>query len=180
MTAEINNGQKSGRRALILIMSIAMFSLGGSYLLYYFASGSDGWGTTNHGAFVSPPATTTELGWPQPESRNWRLWVVADNQCDLRCGQKVKDLRALHILLNKEADRVRRGITLNGQDSAAAILPEAFPKLMRINLTGTRAVGEGVYIIDPNGNLVFHYALDENPKFILDDLKTLLKLSQIG
>ena len=157
-----------------------MLSLGGSYLLFYFASSGGGWGTTNHGAFVSPPTTMTELGWPQTDSRNWRLWVVADNQCDLRCGQMVKDLRALHILLNKEAGRVRRGLTLNGQDSAAAILPESFPKLLRINLTGSRAVSEGVYTIDPNGNLVFRYALDENPKFVLDDLKKLLKLSQIG
>ena len=39
---------------------------------------------------------------------------------------------------------------------------------------------EGIYIVDPNGNLVFSYPLDINPKLLLADLKRLLKVSQIG
>lgn len=175
-----NKASGSGRRQLTVILVIALVTLGGSYLLFYFASTGSGWGTTNNGEFVQPPTTIEALGWPTPESRNWRLWVVSEGTCTPACVNMVTKLRALHILLSKEAGRVRRAITIKGADSASVTLPEPFPKLERINPVQAAHVEEGVYIIDPNGNLVFRYALDVDPKLILDDLKKLLKLSQIG
>ena len=166
-----------GRKQLLTIMAIAMITLGGSYLLFYLASSGSGWGTTNHGQFVTPPQNTAELGWaiPEEEARHWFLWVV-DNGCDATCQQMVKDLRALHILLSREAGRVRRAYTnLNGGE---VDLGEAYPKLHRIQTS--KPLPEGTYIVDPNGNLVLFYALDSNPKFILEDLKKMLKVSQIG
>lgn len=162
-------------------MAIALFSLGGSYLLFYLANSGAGWGTTNNGEFVTPPTTIANLGWPRgADSRNWRLWVVADKVCEAACVDKVTKLRALHILLTKEASRVRRAVTLQGGDSQQLDLPEAFPKLERINLTPAQDLVSGVYIIDPNGNLVFRYEMHIDPQLILIDLKKLLKLSQIG
>ena len=38
----------------------------------------------------------------------------------------------------------------------------------------------GVYIVDPNGNLVFFYEISVDPALIKEDLKRLLKVSQIG
>ena len=82
----------------------------------------------------------------------------------------------LHILLSREAGRVRRAYTnLSGQEVE---LGEPYPKLHRINITQPLPVG--AYIVDPNGNLVLFYAIDSNPKFILEDLKKMLKVSQIG
>ena len=80
-----------GRRQLVVIMTIALVSLGGSYLLFYFASGGLGWGTTNHGSFVQPHTTTSDLGWPQlDDANNWWLWVVAD-QCDERFRRRFRN-----------------------------------------------------------------------------------------
>ena len=173
-----------GRRQSTIILAIALLTLGGSYLLFYFASTGASWGTTNHGSFVTPPTTMQALGWPSDMERSWRLWVVADESCNAACGQKVKDMRALHILLSKEAGRVRRALTVHGTDSTAVTLAEAFPKLERVNLmpgaSSSSPMPAGVYIIDPNGNLVFHYQMADDPKWILTDLKKLLKLSQIG
>ena len=42
------------------------------------------------------------------------------------------------------------------------------------------ALTEGIYIVDPIGNLVLHYPLSDAGKPVLTDLKKLLKLSQIG
>lgn len=168
-----------GRRQLVVIMTIALLTLGGSYLLFYLASTQGGWGTTNNGEFVQPPVQTSELGWPAEFTEgNWWLWVVSENGCPEACTQAVKDMRALHILLSKEAGRVRRSVSV--LDGPVPALPEAYPKLERIMLPAGRSVREGVYVIDPHGNLVFRYAIDGNPKAVLEDLKKLLKVSQIG
>ncbi|MEC7251173.1 MAG: hypothetical protein VXW10_08035, partial [Pseudomonadota bacterium] len=51
--------------------------------------------------------------------------------------------------------------------------------IVRVEVTN-RAMPYGIYIIDPLGNLVFYYATETPPKDILQDLKRLLKVSQIG
>jgi hypothetical protein len=55
--------RSSGRRQLTLIIITAVLSLGGSYLLFFAAQNSSGWGTTNNGAFVNPPLNIVDLGW---------------------------------------------------------------------------------------------------------------------
>ncbi len=166
----------------MVLFAIAFVTLGGSYLLFYLASTGGGWGTTNKGAFVTPATTVRDidLQLPQEDARNWWLWIAADD-CDAACLDTLDKLRALHVLLNREAGRVRRGITLAaGADDAGLA---QFTELRRLSLGRAAAASgtwRGVYIIDPNGNLVFRYALDTNPKDVLQDLKRLLKVSQIG
>jgi hypothetical protein len=91
------------------------------------------------------------------------------------CAEALQKLRAAHILLNKEAKRVRRGITTG----PAFVIPDDQPDLLRIQSLREKTP-DGIYIVDPNGNLVFFYPLDINPKLLLADLKRLLKVSQIG
>lgn len=146
--------------------------------MFFLASSGNGWGTVNNGAFVTPSRTIAELGWQleEQDARHWFLWVV-DRGCSADCAQKMADLRALHILLSREAGRVRRGFTdLNG---ASPDLGEPFPKLHRI-APGPITMAPGVYIVDPNGNLVFFYEMNVDPALIKEDLKRLLKVSQIG
>ncbi|MEM7101037.1 MAG: hypothetical protein AAF541_22445 [Pseudomonadota bacterium] len=172
---------------LIVIMSVSLVSLGGSYLLYYLAQDGDGWGTTNHGEFVRPNLNVNDIGWrvavpDDTQQARWWLWVVAKS-CNRECEQKMKDIRAAHILLNKEASRVRRGYTdlggSIGQEDLAE--PDSLAGLVvSVTVENTQRLKEGVYIVDPIGNLVFHYTMDHSPKEILTDLKKLLKVSQIG
>lgn len=172
--------ENGARRQLTLILIVASLSLGGSYALFYLARGAEVWGTTNNGAFVDPPSTITELGWSTQDgatlstSGQWWLWTVAA-QCKEACTETLKNLRATHILLNREAKRVRRGITTLSDYTP----PSDQPDLLGIRTTSPQP-SPGVYIVDPLGNLVFFYALDTNPKLILKDLKKLLKVSQIG
>ena len=70
---------------------------------------------------------------------------------------------------------MRRGLTTG----PSFVPPEDQPDLVRIS-AGGRRMDEGIYIVDPNGNLVFFYPIDINPKLLLADLKRLLKVSQIG
>ena len=173
--------QWRNRLQLIGIMMIGFVTLGASYLMFYLAQNSDGWGTTNNGTFVQPAITTTELGWRvEGNPRRWWLWVVS-NDCEAGCQQTVQHMQALHILLNREMDRVRRGYTemdVTTQTRAQWMTP--FPELSLIDIADAAPLIEGVYIVDPNGNLVLHYGIDTNPKQVLQDLKKLLKVSHIG
>ena len=86
-------------------------------------------------------------------------------------------LRQLHILLNKDADRVQRALVT--EPGARPGLLEDYPGAT--HLTGSlERLREGVYIVDPIGNLGLHYPLEDAGKPVLTDLKKLLKLSQIG
>ena len=57
------DAQRQNRIQLLIIMTIALVTLGGSYLLFFLANDSGGWGTTNKGAFVRPATTLMDLGW---------------------------------------------------------------------------------------------------------------------
>jgi cytochrome oxidase Cu insertion factor (SCO1/SenC/PrrC family) len=165
------------------MFAISLLTLGGAYALFYAAREGGVWGTTNQGAFVVPPLTVADLGLSDESGRllteggTWWLWVAAPEGCDNACETAVHQLRQLHILLNKDADRVQRGL-VSGSGQRPAVL-DAYPRL--VPLTGQAAkLEQGIYIVDPIGNLVFFYPLDEAGKPVLDDLKKLLKLSQIG
>ena len=75
---------------------------------------------------------------------------------------------------------MRRALTVKNAVTENVELPEAFPKLERVDLLTPQTVEAGVYIVDPNGNLVLYYDMARNPKDILQDLKKMLRVSQIG
>jgi cytochrome oxidase Cu insertion factor (SCO1/SenC/PrrC family) len=171
--------QRRNRTQMIVIMLVALFTLGGSYAMFYAAKNSAGWGTTNNGTFVAPATNIEQFGWQVPgELHRWWLWTVVQD-CTAQCETSVQQMRALHILLNREAERVRRGFTL-AQTSPAPDWLVQYPELARITVTDRTGLGDGIYIVDPNGNVVLFYPLDVNPEAVLQDLKKLLKVSQIG
>lgn len=174
---------KKNRRLLLAMFGIAFLSLGASYLLFYSAQEDGVWGTTNQGTFVDPPLTVAELGLKDStgqqltEGFTWWLWVVAADGCDQECETAVHQLRQLHVLLNKDADRLQRALVTK-PGLAPAVLGN-YPNLD--HLTGDlNGLSEGIYLVDPIGNLVLFYPLSDAGKPVLTDLKKLLKLSQIG
>jgi cytochrome oxidase Cu insertion factor (SCO1/SenC/PrrC family) len=172
------------RRQLLAMFAIALLTLGGAYVLFYLARDAGVWGTTNQGAFVQPPLRVAELGLVSESGDllapdgSWWLWTVAPNGCSVTCETAVHQLRQLHVLLNKDAQRVRRALITGSGAEPSAVLSR-FPKLAHFFDPGG-ALEEGVYIVDPIGNLVLFYRLSQAGKPVLDDLKRLLKLSQIG
>jgi hypothetical protein len=172
------------RTQLVLILVIAATSLGGAYLLFLLARDDGLWGTTNRGAFVEPPVTVAELnlrtgsGQTFETAGTWWLWVVPQGPCDEPCRSALHQLGKLHVLLNRDAARVRRALVTPtaGGDAAQSSRDRQLERLSG-NLP---ALVRGVYIVDPIGNLVFHYSLEDAGEPVLDDLKRLLKVSQIG
>lgn len=179
----MTDATKKNRRLLMAMFGIAFLTLGGSYLLFYNAQDGGVWGTTNKGTFVDPPLALAELGLvdgggqPVTDGITWWLLVVAPEGCIDTCADAAHQLRQLHVLLNKDADRLQRGLV-----TRRGVLPavlDAYPGMTHLTAE-TMALSEGIYIVDPIGNLVLFYPLEDAGKPVLTDLKKLLKLSQIG
>ena len=180
----------NSRVQLIIMLVVAAVSLFGSYFLFLAVRTDGGLGTVNNGEFVAPPLTTAELPLvadperPLEWSEHWWLITVAAGACEQSCAEAIHLLRQMHILLNKDADRVRRALLLTGD--APADLRAAYPELALGRLPGLavaqadRRLQPGVYIVDPIGNFVFRYPLEVAGSAMLKDLKRLLKVSQIG
>jgi len=179
-----DNPSRSGRKQFLLIVAIAAVSFGGAFLLFDVARQGGLWGTTNHGAFVEPPLTAGDLGvrdaaGQPPAADVWWLWVVPAGSCDGPCRDALHQLRQLHALLNRDAARVRRGLlTAPGAAIDPAIRAE-YPRLAALS-GNLEPLSAGIYVVDPLGNLVFHYTWEQAGEPVLDDLKRLLKVSQIG
>lgn len=176
--------KRRNRLQLVALFGIAGLTLAGASALFYGARSGGVWGTVNHGEFVQPALTLAELkledadGRPVSTGDTWWLWVVARESCDSGCADAVLQLRQLHVLLAKDAARVQRGLVTAQGAPAPAVLAE-FPKLQHLQ-GNLDALKTGVYVVDPIGNLVFWYPLTDAGKPVLEDLKRLLKLSQIG
>lgn len=188
------------RSQFLLIFGIALGSLFGAWLLYALVPGAEFLGTTNRGEFVEPHTTVAELaltraapgeqpsaGAPFATEGVWWLWVVPDGACGASrgaagaaCEETLYQLHQLHELLNRDAERVRRAlVSAPGTPVDHAALTARFPRL--VELSGNLASLEpGVYVVDPIGNLVLRYPLTGSAEAVLDDLKRLLKVSQIG
>ncbi|MFM7121191.1 MAG: hypothetical protein ACKOZX_13265 [Gammaproteobacteria bacterium] len=175
--------KQRARRQLLLMFGIAGLSLGGASLLFYLSQ-SGVWGTTNNGTFVEPPQDATALqvvdgnGRPAADAHVWWLWVVRDTPCDAACDQALHQLRQLHVLLNRDGERVVRAL-VSPTGTPDSALAEKYPGL-KFLAGNTAALTPGIYIVDPIGNLVLRYPVETPGKAVLQDLKRLLKVSQIG
>lgn len=163
--------------------------------------------TSNHGDLIIPPpsiSTTTlydlNISQAYPGSKlegKWWLVYVGPNKCHQECQNTFYNMRQVRTALGKNANRVERLFIPHPncpQDVCELYLNEYYPDMARAKIDpadfkktfGTisqplerEIVGE-LYLIDPNGNIMMHYAADNEPKEILSDMKRLLKVSKIG
>ncbi|WPC05084.1 hypothetical protein SBP02_20400 [Pseudomonas benzenivorans] len=141
-----------------------------------------------HGELIGTGLTRAGLGVTAEEGR-WQLLVTTPDACGQDCQQLVFLARQIHIGLNRDATRAAHGLASGeGLDAELdARLRREYPQLDRYRVqlpvyrqaTGGRA-GAQLWIVDPHGNLVLRYDSRSKGKAILDDLRYLLKISQIG
>ena len=180
----IEHQTKRNRLHLGIIFCIAAASLIGAFVLFYLARTVGVWGTTNNGEFVQPPLTVADLvlvdalGAKPAAGPTWWLWVSAIDRCDPDCRDALHQLRQLHVLLNKDAPRLRRMLVTGAGFPAQTLLAD-YPDMQHLE-AGAGQLRDGIYIVDPLGNLVFYYSFAAAGKPVLEDLQRLLKVSQIG
>lgn len=179
---------RRNRWALLALVAVAVMPLVAAYWLYRTGRGSEPWDTTNHGALIEPHSDLASLGLSPVEDaprlgaeRVWRLLTVTEGGCAEDCAAALHQIKQLHVLLNKDAPRVRRILVFVGPvpEGRIAELGERFPELAYAR-GSPGPLRDGVFIVDPLGNLVLYYRFDQAGRPVLDDLKRLLKVSQIG
>ncbi|MCY1554680.1 hypothetical protein D9M68_912670 [compost metagenome] len=109
--------------------------------------------------------------------------------CDTDCKQLVFLARQIHIGLNRDTARASHALASAQPlaDDYDALLRREYPQLTRYQLESQaygqvagEAAGAQLWIVDPHGNLVLRYDSKSKGKAILNDLRHLLKISQIG
>ena len=127
----------------------------------------------------------------------WTLLFVGDGACDARCRKALYDTRQIRIALDRDLTRVQRVFIATGICCDQEFLRREHPDLIVAHAGAAAAPlldalaaavatppasgGTGrIYLIDPLGNLVTSYAPDAPAKGLLEDIKRLLRLSQIG
>ncbi len=157
----------------------------------------------NYGTLVAP---VRQLDWPQIETRDgeilrggfgrkWTLVMFAGNSCEELCRSNLFYMRQLRTLLGRDTLRLQNVLVSSRPLSEEMIVYlEGFPNLKVIednrdpelyrqfSLDGVGEVGSlpRLYLVDPEQNLMMHYPAENDQNRLLEDIKKLMKLSQIG
>ena len=179
--------RRKGRWQLILILMMVI----GPMVLATFMYKLQFWvpdSRSYHGELIGNGQTRADIG-VQADQDRWQLLVTAPTACANDCQQLVYLARQLQISLGRDASRASHALAAAQPLSTEyeAKLKAEYPQLQRYSLdlsTFTRnaaAPGEAqLWIVDPHGNLVLRYDARVKGKDLLNDLRLLLKLSNIG
>ena len=182
--------RRRGRLQLLLILAVVIGPMLLASAMYRFGF----WvpeTRTYDGALVATGQGRDALGVTAPVAAEprWELLVTAPQGCAEDCQQLVYLARQINIGLAREAGRASHAIA-SAQPLAADYdqrLQREYPQLQRYRLdpavygaSSDIPAGPHLWIVDPHGNLVLRYDAKANGKAILEDLKYLLKISQIG
>ncbi|TMU82652.1 hypothetical protein FGA82_03905 [Pseudomonas fluorescens] len=180
----------SRRRGRIQLLLILLGVIGpmvlatGMYKLQFWVPE----GRSYHGELIGNGQTRADLG-VQADEERWQILVTAPKDCAVDCQQLVYLARQIQIGLGRDAGRASHALAAAQPVSADydAKLSREYPQLQRYPLdasvfsktTGDKATPQ-LWIIDPHGNLVLRYEPNVKGKDLLNDLRHLLKLSNIG
>ncbi|MBY4675496.1 hypothetical protein [Marinobacterium arenosum] len=98
----------------------------------------------------------------------WRLLMTVPGVCDQRCDYWNHQLKQVYTALGKDRSRVE-WYQVVGEPTGRQLGSEQLARL-----------GAALWVVDPHGNLVLRYSLEQAPQDLLKDLRRLLKVSRIG
>jgi len=183
----------------LILVFISPF-VGGWLALYVFE-----WrpSSGNYGELIVP---VRKLEWPVLETidgeqlrqgfgRKWVLVLFAGDACVDQCRNNIHYMRQIRTLLGRNSGRLQNVLIVGAPvDDALRDFLRQYPRFRVIGdnrdpalyrqfeLEGLGSVGSSarLYLVDPDQNLMMHFPADNDEYKVLDDLKKLLKLSQIG
>jgi hypothetical protein len=186
---EVSTPQRwRGRLQLLLILAVVIGPMLVASAMYYGRF----WipeARNYHGVLIGTGQTLDELGVHGVEDNRWQLVVTAPGECDKTCKELVYLARQINIGLNRDATRATHLLAtvqpLSGDYQA--LLQREYPQLGLYSLqkneydkAAADVKAPQLWIVDPMGNLVLRYGAESKGKAILEDLRHLLKISQIG
>lgn len=169
--------KRNRTQVIIMVVALPLMVAFGAYSLIFLAQQEGLRATTNLGEFVDPPVSARALGLtdaagrPVDGSAYWWVWVVAKD-CAVPCRQALAGLRQLRELLAENAAKTRLALVINGSGALPASAAGSAYQLFRSD--GEETLAEGVYLVDPAGNVMLRYALTAGADPVTEDLKKLL------
>jgi hypothetical protein len=126
-----------------------------------------------------------------PWRGKWSLVYVGDGGCDDACRRALLLMRQTRLALNTDMTRVARVFLVSGHCCDRELLAREHAGLLVLDATGVDGQrllrdfpaaerADTLFVVDPLGNLMMRYDARGNPRGLLEDLKKLLRLSQIG
>lgn len=195
---------KRSYRPLWILVLVCAFPYLASWLYFQFRDDLPPLGAVNHGALISPVRAVGELPLVGADGATfnmkdlrgkWVLVTVAGSACAERCQQNLYFLRQVRLAMGNGRRRVGRLLVLADTSQLEALKPhlQAHPGLqvavgpaasiarLQALLRNPNPVAEdGVYVIDPLGNVMMSYPPDFKGELIIKDLRHLLQASQVG
>ncbi|AMS15057.1 hypothetical protein BK635_26330 [Pseudomonas chlororaphis] len=185
--AQVPHNRRRGRWQLLLIVAMVigpMILATGMYKLQFWVPESRSY----HGELIGNGQSRADIGVQADETR-WQILVTAPRDCAVDCQQLVYLARQIQISLGRDASRASHALAAAQPLDAdyQAKLQREYPQLQRYPLdlpTFTKGASDQgaplLWIVDPHGNLVLRYDARVKGKDLLNDLRHLLKLSNIG
>ncbi len=188
-----NTSKTRGRLMLITLAVIFLGPVIFATWLYFGGDSLQPAGRTNHGALLEPIVNLNDV---VPESAlhahgsQWVLLYDNAGSCAEACAESLYTMRQSRLMLGREMDRVQR-IFVHGETPPPAELiateHEGLVTMQESSLSDALAAklpagaaSGGYFLIDPLGNLVLYFPPEIDPADMVDDIKHLLRLSQIG
>lgn len=199
-TLQLNSEHQRRRNQLKLL---AIFAVAGVpvilAMLMYFGSFAIPTGKTNKGELIAPALSLAAFGL-QPTSDGlyketqgkWLLIQTGSGECDVVCQDMAHTARQVNILMAREQGRVARVFMTPDEQTFRSVLAEDYPELQylpidhKVQAALPRVINSEanstwqLWISDPLGNVILHYDTSHSGYDLKDDLKKLLKLSNIG
>ncbi|MFT6028581.1 MAG: hypothetical protein ACI8O8_000305 [Oleiphilaceae bacterium] len=169
------------------LLSIFILPIGLGTLFFYLNPSYFSQNTVNYGELVRPVITTEKMDVDIDGDFSFDgFWTLAyvSKTCNSVCEQAVADIKTIRTLINMDMRRIQRMlITEDGS------LPSTNDENLLIAKVTNKKLAKklaefpenSIFLIDPIGNFMLYYnSKDINIKFVLKDLKRLLKYSRIG
>ena len=180
-----------GQRILLLLIGLTAAPFVLAQIAYHYyrdqPAGTDARRPTiNNGTLVQPGARLADLklqALPGPilPEHKWRLLLHRPAACGTACRRDVQRLRAIPTLIGREGERVAGALIVDDERTAASGADNPSPQLPRVRANGSiGSYKSGLYLVDPQGNVVLWYDSERIGTPLLKDLKFLLTNSSIG
>ncbi len=184
-----------GRSTLILVAAAFLGPFVLALILFKTDSSLIPSTTTEHGVLIVPPRALPKLAMtPDAQSGllrgKWSLLYIGPAECGDPCRQSLLETRQVRRALGKEMGRVQRIFFITQGQPDESSLNREHPDMIVFDLQQQsgkellEAVGDvsegDILLLDPLGNLMMRYASGTGMKGMHEDLKRLLKISQIG
>lgn len=193
---------RRGRRMAVLLFVIGFGPMIVATIMFYTGWLNPG-DYSNNGELIMPAVPVEQLNLegadgqplaerfgPETEDSDWMLMVVADH-CAEECEQLLYLARQVNIALGKNANRVDRAAYLGSMsEGLGQRWQDEYSSMERLMRAGegesqwpeniNPAGQPRILLVDPFGNVMMHFGSEHSGGDMLEDLKHLLKLSQIG